>query len=75
MRRSLITAGFSLLTLVVFLPSIGALLLALPIFTKDRPDAMRYFSLAVTIVVFLLTVLLAVPSGGAGFTVECIIAI
>jgi NADH-quinone oxidoreductase subunit M len=58
-----------LLTLVVFLPSIGALLLALPIFTKDRPDAMRYFSLAVTVVVFLLTVLLALPNSATGFTV------
>ena len=58
-----------LLTLVVFLPSIGALLLALPIFTKDRPDAMRYFSLAVTVVVFLLTVLLALPNSTTGFAV------
>jgi NADH-quinone oxidoreductase subunit M len=56
-----------LLTLVVFLPAIGALILAF--FPKDRPEAMKYFSFAVTVVVFLLTVLLVLPaptaSGGA----------
>ncbi len=49
-----------LLTLVVFLPAIGALVLAF--FPKDRPEAMKYFSLAVTVAVFLLTVYLAWPS-------------
>jgi len=56
-----------LLSLIVFLPAIGALALALPIFSKDRPDAMRYFSLAVTGVVFLLTLVL-LSGGSSGFT-------
>jgi NADH-quinone oxidoreductase subunit M len=50
-----------LLTLVVFLPAIGALVLAF--FPKDRPEAMKYFSFAVTVVVFLLTVVLILPAG------------
>ncbi len=49
-----------LLTLVVFLPAIGGLILAF--FPKDRPEAMKYFSLAVTVVVFLLTILLMLPA-------------
>ncbi len=53
-----------LLSLIVFLPALGALALALPIFSKDRPDAMRYFSLSLTAVVFLLTLLLL---GGSYF--------
>jgi NADH-quinone oxidoreductase subunit M len=52
-----------LLTLVVFLPAIGALVLAF--FPKDRPEAMKYFSLAVTAVVFLITVIVAWPIFGA----------
>ncbi len=56
-----------LLSLIVFLPALGALVLAFPIFSKDRPDAMRYFSLAVTGVVFLLTLLL-LAGGNTGFT-------
>jgi NADH-quinone oxidoreductase subunit M len=65
----------TLLTLVVFLPALGAL--ALAFLPKERPETMRLFSLAVTIVVFLLTVLLAIPStpgangapGSTGFAV------
>ena len=53
-----------LLTLIVFLPALGALVLAfLP---KERPDVMRYFSLAVTIVVFLLTVTLTASGFAIG---------
>ncbi len=49
------------LSLVVFLPALGALVLAF--FPKDRPEGVRQFSLFVTLVVFLLTVWIAWPAG------------
>jgi NADH-quinone oxidoreductase subunit M len=49
-----------LLSLVVFLPALGALVLLL--FPKDKPEAIKLFSLVVTVLVFLLTVYMAVPS-------------
>ena len=53
------------LTLVVFLPALGAL--ALAFFPKDRPEGVRQFSLFITAIVFLLTVWLAFPAPlGAG---------
>src|SRR5579862_9436024 len=60
-----------LLTLVVFLPALGAL--ALAFFPKERPEGMRRFSLFITAIVFLLTVWLALPapldaSGAKGAT-------
>ena len=45
-----------LLSLIVFLPAIGAILLCLPIFPKDKPDAMKFFSLGVTILVLIAVV-------------------
>ena len=42
-----------LLSLIVFLPAAGALVLAF--FPRDQADAMKKFSLAITAVVFLLT--------------------
>ncbi|MCE5301615.1 MAG: NADH-quinone oxidoreductase subunit M [Planctomycetaceae bacterium] len=51
-----------LLSLIIFLPSIGALLLCL---IPRLPDEWsRRFSLAVTFVVFALTIWLAIPTGG-----------
>jgi NADH-quinone oxidoreductase subunit M len=53
------------LSLVVFLPALGAL--ALAFFPKDRPETVNRFSLFITILTFLLTVYLALPvSPGAG---------
>ncbi len=54
----------ALLTLVVFLPALGALVLAF--FPKDRPEGMRLFALAVSAVVFVLTVVLAWPTPAGG---------
>lgn len=50
-----------LLSLIVFLPALTALVLAL--FPKDKPDLIRLTSLAVTVVVFLLTAWMALPGG------------
>jgi NADH-quinone oxidoreductase subunit M len=53
-----------LLSLIIFLPSAGALLLCL---VAGRAEGWyRGFSLAVTVVVFLLTVWLALPGGQGG---------
>jgi NADH-quinone oxidoreductase subunit M len=52
-----------LLSLIVFLPAAGALLLCITPFMNDR--AIRGFALAVTVVVFLLTVWLAIPGDNA----------
>jgi NADH-quinone oxidoreductase subunit M len=54
-----------LLSFVVFLPAVGALVVAfLP---KDKPDALKLFSLIVTLVVFAATAWMAVPgSSGDG---------
>jgi NADH-quinone oxidoreductase subunit M len=50
-----------LLSAVIFLPVVGALLLCF--IPGGRQMAMKRFSLAVTVVVFLLTVYMAVPAG------------
>jgi NADH-quinone oxidoreductase subunit M len=53
-----------LLSLIIFLPTAAALvLLFLP---KRQEEAMKQFSLIVTVIVFLLTVLIAIP-GKSGF--------
>ena len=52
------------LSLIVFLPTLGAA--ALIFFPSDREDAIKLFSLAITVAVFALTVLLLIPSGGDG---------
>jgi len=51
-----------LFSAVIFLPSLGAI--ALCFIPGDRQMAIKRFSLAVTVVVFLLTVYMAVPAGG-----------
>jgi NADH-quinone oxidoreductase subunit M len=56
------TAVF-LLSWIVFLPTLGALLLAF--FPKDKPDAIKLFSLACTVIVFLLTAWMAIPGNGS----------
>jgi NADH-quinone oxidoreductase subunit M len=54
-----------LLSLIIFLPIVAALvLLFMP---KQQQEAMKQFSLVTTVLVFLLTVWLAIPGGKAGF--------
>ncbi|MGD9721130.1 MAG: NuoM family protein [Pirellulales bacterium] len=53
----------TLLSLIVFLPAAGALVLAF--FPRNSGDAMKTFSLAVTAAVFGLTVIMALPGQGA----------
>jgi NADH-quinone oxidoreductase subunit M len=49
----------ALLSLIVFLPAAGALLLAF--FPKEQTDAIKWTSLLITVVVFLITAWMAVP--------------
>jgi NADH-quinone oxidoreductase subunit M len=49
------------LSLIAFLPTLGALLIAF--FPKDKPDAIKLASLATTLAVFLVTVWMAIPGG------------
>ena len=51
-----------LLSLVIFLPAAGALLLC--VIPRGSDEAIRWFSLLVTLAVFVLTIWLAIPSGG-----------
>ncbi|MEX2187529.1 MAG: NADH-quinone oxidoreductase subunit M [Pirellulales bacterium] len=51
-----------LLSLVVFLPSVGAL--ALAFFPRKSEDTSRWFALAVTAVTFLITAWMALPNNG-----------
>ena len=48
------------LSLVVFLPALGAL--ALAFFRKDRPETVKRFALFITILTFLLSVWMALPA-------------
>jgi NADH-quinone oxidoreductase subunit M len=58
-----------LLSFVVFFPAIGAL--ALAFFPREKHDAMRWWSLAVTVITFLVTVWIAWPGGRTGqFDIE-----
>ncbi len=52
----------TLLSLIVFIPAAGALVLAF--FPRDKGDAMKTFTLVVTAVVFGLTVIMALPGQG-----------
>jgi len=47
------------LSLITFLPAIGALVVAF--FPRDNKAAMRWFTLGITVAVFLLTVWMAIP--------------
>jgi NADH-quinone oxidoreductase subunit M len=51
------------LSLVVFLPALGALLLAF--FPKDKPEAIKLTSLAVTVAVFAMTVWMILPGSSS----------
>ena len=62
------------LTLILFLPAIVAGILALPLIPRGKDDSIRWVGLATTIVVFVLSLWMAVPAifgtGSAGqFTV------
>ena len=46
----------TLLSLLAFLPAIGALVLLLPIFSHKNPDAMKFVALGATVLTFLLGV-------------------
>jgi len=52
----------TLLSTVVFLLALGAL--ALAFFPREKTEAMKYFALGVTALVFLLTLIIALPSAG-----------
>jgi NADH-quinone oxidoreductase subunit M len=52
----------TLLSLIVFLPALGAL--ALAFFPGEKTDTIKMFSLVVTALVFLLTVVMALPGEG-----------
>lgn len=55
------------LTLILFLPAIVAFVLSLPIIPKAREELIRWIALATTGVVFVISLMLAVPSlGGFG---------
>ncbi len=53
----------TLLSLIVFLPAAGALVLAF--FPSDKGDAMKTFSLVVTAAVFVLTLIMLLPGDGS----------
>jgi len=52
----------TLLSLLVFLPAAGALVL--PFFPRDKTDSMKTFTLMVTAAVFLISLLMALPGQG-----------
>ncbi len=53
------------LSAIVFLPALGALILAVVPSSKEQDEGVKYFTLGVTIVTFLLSLLLLI-GGGAG---------
>ena len=61
------------LTLILFLPAIVAFVLSLPIIPKAREEMIRWIALATTAVVFVISLMLAVPAlggfGGSMFSV------
>ena len=61
------------LTLILFLPAIVAFVLSLPIIPKAREELIRWIALATTAVVFVISLMLAVPAlggfGGSQFAV------
>lgn len=62
------------LTTIVFLPALVAAVLALPIIPKAREEAIRWITLATTVVIFVLSLWMAWPTlfgavGPAQFTV------
>jgi NADH-quinone oxidoreductase subunit M len=54
--------GLLILSLVIFLPAVGAL--AVVLFPRGTDDQVKLFTLAVTVVVFAITVWLALPGDG-----------
>ncbi len=55
------------LTLILFLPAIVAFVLSLPIIPKAREELIRWIALATTSVVFVISLMVAVPAlGGFG---------
>jgi len=53
-----------ILSLIVFLPAVGAI--AIAFMSKEREDFVKLFSFMLTVAVFLLTVWLAIPYSGSG---------
>ena len=54
------------LSLLVFLPAIGALLLTLPIIPKTNPNLIKRVALGFTLATLGISVLLAIPGGSLG---------
>jgi NADH-quinone oxidoreductase subunit M len=62
----------TLLSLIVFLPSLGGL--ALAFFPREKTDAMKLFTLLVTAVVFLLSAIMALPGDGGGWQFDAAVS-
>jgi NADH-quinone oxidoreductase subunit M len=62
----------TLLSLIVFLPALGGL--ALAFFPRENTDAMKVFTLVVTAVVFLLSVIMALPGDGGGWQFDAAVS-
>jgi NADH-quinone oxidoreductase subunit M len=62
----------TLLSLIVFLPTAAAL--ALAFFPREKTEAMKMFSLAATVVVFLLTAIMALPGQGGNLQFDTSLA-
>jgi NADH-quinone oxidoreductase subunit M len=56
------TSALVLLSLIVFLPAVGALVLAF--FPREQEDTSRWFALAVCAITFLITAWVAIPGDG-----------
>lgn len=53
------------LSAIIFLPSVGALIVAVMPASKDQAEGIKYFTLGITILTFLLTVLMLVTGKGS----------
>ncbi len=62
----------TLLSLIVFLPTAGAL--ALAFFPREKTEAMKTFSLVITGIVFVLTAIMALPGDGGGWQFDTSVA-
>lgn len=61
-------ASAVVLSLIVFLPVIGAVVLALPIFSRENPEVVKWVTLLFSVATFLLVVALMLGVGGVKFS-------
>ena len=61
-------ASAVVLSLIVFLPVIGAVVLALPIFSRENPEVVKWVTLLFAVATFLLVVALMLGVGGVKFS-------